>query len=735
MKKILLLSVLLSSIVRVSAQAPGWVNYTSPTILYSGAFEGSSLWIASNGGLIKFDTTTKSKEYFNPFNSGLPCLSVFAVAIDKDNNKWIGTGGGRLGTQEATLRGRGLAKFDGANWSIFNSANSGLPDNTVRSLFYDNANNLWIGTFGGLAKMSGNNWQVFNRANSGIPSDSITCIAQDMDGIIWLGTQGRGIASFDGTSWTNYSFANSGLAGDTIRAIAIGPNNEKWIGTSRGASKFVSGNWDTYRTNNSGLPLNNVVSLFVDEAGLAWMGTYHPTGASGNGLAKFDGQNWEVLNNSNSGLPTNSVSVILKDAASNMWISSERGHQKGGGQSQISRVAGNSWNNFELAENGLLSNYHYSIVLDKNGHVWMGGEKAGITRFDGTNWINYNTDNSNIPDDDCFNIQFNKNGDMWASFDGGRIASFNGTNFTTYFLPNGSNENPFAMAFDSLNNVWLGSTTGLFKFDGTDWEIYTPANSGLPHQRVNAIAFDSTGKLWIGTHGGGLAILNGNNWEVYSTSNSNLPNDIIRSIAFEGNLVWVATNNGVGKFDGLAWERFRTGNSGLPHNSVHSVAVDSKGIKWIGTDQGIVKFNGANWELMFNFIGNPISAVREIQFSADNKIWIATSIGGIAAFNNSSLPNFIPIADLPAKSQLRNFPNPFSYETVIEFDGTMADKAIDLKVYNISGKEVNFQYEIFLKEGEASRIVVKPVGLPDGIYFFTIRNAGNLHTGKMIIRK
>ena len=51
----------------------------------------------------------------------------------------------------------GLAKFDGATWTVYNNSNSGLPDNDVRSIAIDRSGNKWIGTYGGgLAVFSGN---------------------------------------------------------------------------------------------------------------------------------------------------------------------------------------------------------------------------------------------------------------------------------------------------------------------------------------------------------------------------------------------------------------------------------------------------------------------------------------------------------------------------------------------------------------------------------------------------
>ena len=44
-----------------------------------------------------------------------------------------------------------MAKFDGTNWTVYNTSNSGLPDNDVVSIAIDGSGNKWIGTLGGLA--------------------------------------------------------------------------------------------------------------------------------------------------------------------------------------------------------------------------------------------------------------------------------------------------------------------------------------------------------------------------------------------------------------------------------------------------------------------------------------------------------------------------------------------------------------------------------------------------------
>ena len=64
-----------------------------------------------------------------------------SLAIDGSGNKWIGTDGG------------GLAKYDGTNWTVYNTSNSGLPDNRVHSIAIDGSGNKWIGTIRWVSKI------------------------------------------------------------------------------------------------------------------------------------------------------------------------------------------------------------------------------------------------------------------------------------------------------------------------------------------------------------------------------------------------------------------------------------------------------------------------------------------------------------------------------------------------------------------------------------------------------
>ena len=59
-------------------------------------------------------------------------------------------------------------------------------------------------------------------------------------------------------------------------------------------------------------------------------------------------------------------------------------------------------------------------------------------------------------------------------------------------------------------------------------------------------------------------------------------------------LIWIATENGLNRFDGYKVEgyRYERGNkNSLPNNMVQSLFTDSHGIVWIGTAYGLACYD------------------------------------------------------------------------------------------------------------------------------------------------
>jgi hypothetical protein len=296
-------------------------------------------------------------------------------------------------------------------WIIYNTSNSGLPDNDVRAIAIDGQGNKWIGTTDGLAKFDDVNWTVYNTSNSGLPNNDVFAIAIDGQGNKWIGTYGGGVAKFDGSSWTVYNTSNSGLTSNYVYAIAIDGQGNKWIGTSRGLAKFDDVSWTVYNTSNSGLPGNWVLAIAIDGGGNKWIGT------GGGGLAKFDGTNWTVYKHRNSLLPSDTVYAIAIDGVGNIWIGTLNG-----GLAKFDGVK--NWIVYDTSNSGLPYNWVTAIAIDGGGNKWIGTRGRGLAKFDGVNWTVYNFSNSGLPDNYVFAIAIDGWENKWIGTVFGGLAVY-----------------------------------------------------------------------------------------------------------------------------------------------------------------------------------------------------------------------------------------------------------------------------------------------------------------------
>ena len=127
-------------------------------------------------------------------------------------------------------------------------------------------------------------------------------------------------------------------------------------------------------------------------------------------------------------------------------------------------------------------------------------------------------------------------------------------------------------------------------------------------------------------------------WKTYDTSNSNIGSNSINQILIDslGNK-WIATDNGLSKFDGTSWTTYNTTNSGISNNYIHSIAIDGKGNKWIGTNKGLCKFDGYNWTI-YNSSNSLLleNTVTKVAIDLEGNKWIGTA-GGLCKFDDKQL--------------------------------------------------------------------------------------------------
>jgi len=171
------------------------------------------------------------------------------------------------------------------------------------------------------------------------------------------------------------------------------------------------------------------------------------------------------------------------------------------------------------------------------------------------------------------------------------------------------------------------------------WEVCADAKGNAIGQLVNSITKDHQGNLWVATDGDGVWRLQSGNWEKFvyddNPSNSNLPPQANYTVLVYDNNIWVGTLDGILRYNGLVWDRPPIGD----REQVHAITFAGNGDTWIGfVKRGVRRIRSDGSYMGYNAENSGLSSdnVRSIVIDNMDRVWIATSGGGISVFDNNN---------------------------------------------------------------------------------------------------
>jgi sugar lactone lactonase YvrE len=175
-------------------------------------------------------------------------------------------------------------------------------------------------------------------------------------------------------------------------------------------------------------------------------------------------------------------------------------------------------------------------------------------------------------------------------------------------------------------------------FKNQGWTTYTPANSRLAHDYVEAVAIDDQGRVWVVTWDGGLSVLAPDgSWKTFPPPTSDKGYYGRRSLVIgEDGRAWIGGDGlRVLEPDG-SWTTYTTANSGLADDRVNDVVIDDKGQAWVGTNSGlsVLDINGRWTTDVFTKYGQPIYWVSAVNIDNQRRIWVGTMGDGLRTLDS-----------------------------------------------------------------------------------------------------
>jgi ligand-binding sensor domain-containing protein/signal transduction histidine kinase len=433
-----------------------------------------------------------------------------------------------------------------------------------------------------------------------------------------------------------------GLPQSTVNAVLQDKQGFLWVATQDGFCRYDGYSWLIYRhdpQNNASLTDNFIQALYEDAQGTIWIGTR--TGglnaynrARGTFTAYRHSTRADALpSDLHNDLPSDNVQAICDAGDGQLWIGTNNGlalfNPAQNGKCTVFRA--DSLNATDSPA-GLLYNDIFALHQDRSGTLWI-GTGIGLCKYSPTT----NTFTS------CLQLE---GADKRTS--GG--VKKNNVGLTAYQIS--------TLAGNRAGNIWIGSIKGLGKLDPLTMQmqaVYHSSNSSLPNDDVRAILEDRQGRLWVGTNGGGVCVLNpstgrGTVAAVEFGNARSLSNNFVAALYQDRQeILWIGTTGGgLNKFDPARSVFTRYGvepykkNAGLSDNNAYAFYEDAGGILWIGTDLGLNRFDRSTrtFTAYTHNDNNPASlphnTINALYEDHTGTFWVGTFGGGLTMFDRTS---------------------------------------------------------------------------------------------------
>ncbi|MFA9392670.1 MAG: two-component regulator propeller domain-containing protein [Prolixibacteraceae bacterium] len=423
-----------------------------------------------------------------------------------------------------------------------------------------------------------NNFRLYkpNGTNTGPKGDVLFALGEDKNGQIWIGDRNSEGVSIFNKKTGKFSYCQSveldpySLNTNKINCIYQDKTGSMWVGAIIGVNKYSPGKFKfkRYFSNpklTGKLSFNNTLCFAESKAGVVWIGT------DGGGLNKFDRETGRFVHfrhdpsNPNS-LSSDAIISICEDHEGTLWM----GTFNGG----LARMKDNKFSAFypDPSDPEAISNIHIWYVFeDSKRNLWVATLNSGLELFDRkTNrFIHYTT----------------RAGDSTSICNNSLNEIYEDSKQNLYITGNRG------VSVIDLNAYDFSKTPSDIKFRNL---LHVENRNSLSSSNVYCVKEDNEGNIWFGTFGSGIDKLDVSTGKFtnYSTKNG-LPGNSVTSILVDSlNNLWLATDNGLAKFNPVTKEVITFDQKdGLQNKSLKSWAIKTKdGEMFFGGPEGFNSF-------------------------------------------------------------------------------------------------------------------------------------------------
>lgn len=504
---------------------------------------------------------------------------------------------------------KGLVRFDGLNFRLFNQANSpGFPDGPVLDVMADWEGNLWI------RPQSRN----MLRYRDGVFHDVMPDLDRTRLGIsaMCMGPKGEVLLAVRSTgifTWKDQRFekvlSTEDRSNFLVISMAKARDNKVWIGT-RDNGLFTASGGQISAVRN-GLPDRKVNSLLSVNERELWVGT-------DNGIVRWNGE--ELTAVADQALDRVQVLAMTRDRDSNLWIGTSKGllRLNASGATSDEEEANES---SAAGVNGGVN----AVFEDREGNLWVGSNR-GLERLRDIAFTTHYV-SRDLPQRAYGAFYLDAGGLTWFAPSDGGLYWRRGTQSGQVKEAGLDRDVIYSMA-GGKGELWVGRQRGgltHLRYDGSSFkaETYTEAQ-GLARGAIYAVLETRDRTVWAGSWMGGVTRIRDGKLTTYTAANG-LASDTVTSILESAaGTMWFGTSNGLSSLSQDGWRTYR-GVDGLPPGVVYCLLEDSGHAIWIGTANGIAVLLSGQIRAVREAPSSLNQPIRGIAEDRAGMLWISTA--------------------------------------------------------------------------------------------------------------
>src|SRR5580700_7234124 len=685
------------------------------------------IWLGTGFGLFRFDGV-RVEHWQLPLNGEqLPSNFIVCLYVARDGTFWIGTRGGLVSWRDGKL-----------------TRYPDLAGLSVGSILEDRKGTVWVGgtysvaSSGKLCAINGTNVDCYG--SDGALGNGVNGLYEDSHDVLWVvGRDGvwrwrPGPPTFFHMPFGTSSVQNLGETGDGALLIPL-PGR---------LARFGGGKLETQHPYPAPARNFDGVVLLRDRDGGVWVGT------SGAGVVHLHQGRADVFSQAD-GLSGDLVTSLFEDREGDVWVATL------GGLDRFRNYAVATYSQHEGL--GTVPGWG-SVVAGRDGSIWMGtkdglrmwshGEVTIYGRADDhksqstTVWlpVRYVSDRG-LPDHIPVFVFADNAGRILVSTPYAFGYMENGGFVPISGMPGGLVS---SVAQDSQGNLWVANQDqGLLQLskEGTVQQI---SWASIGHKDgAQSLAVDrSTGGLWLGFDGGGIAFLrDGRIKETYGRAEK-LGGGMVTALYIDtDDTVWAATEGGLSRIKNGRVLTL-TSKNGLPCDAIRWITQDENHSYWLHMSCGLVRIGRTElnaWAADYQRTvkttvfdssdgvpNEPISfrAGSQVARSLDGRMWFQ-GLGGASVIDPLHLPSN-KIAPPVRIERITANGRTYDASTGIRVPPRLRDLKIDYTALSfVATEKVQFRYQLEGQDRNWREVTndreAQYSNLPPGDYVFRVTAA------------